>query len=325
MKNIDYDKYIAGLGDFETEQQKIIKEYLEEQCEKDEALKALYRPEKIKDCYDFIMNVARKRATDNKACIVSDVVFKMARDFYLEVLPTVAETPPEVSAATEKTVAMPDQEENRGEKEEEKTEDVVEVESCAMPEDVVQEMNADAAEDKTVRDEYGFEIFGEEAEEPEQEEEPAETAVEINKTDVSVIAEEIADDDIFFAGQFFNPGDIIDKTGRRLFFKDLKQGMRFIHNDEESQLYRVVSVIKYINGDRFYYEDGTKACGRRSGSTRFYIDEDSPKACDSWIYAIPNGANLIGRIENNERKMFDEPQTAYKETDEEGQGLLFGF
>ena len=178
MKNIDYDKYLAGLGDFETNQQERIKKYLEEQCEKDEALKALYRPEKIKDCYDFIMNVTRKHATGNTACIEEGVVYKMARDFYLEVLPTVAETPPEVSAATEKTVAMPDQEKNRGEKEEEKTEDVVEVESCAMPEEVVQEMNADAAEDKTVRDEYGFEIFGEEAEEPEQEEETAETPEE---------------------------------------------------------------------------------------------------------------------------------------------------
>ena len=175
---IDYDKYLEGLGDFETNQQERIKKYLEEQCEKDEALKALYRPEKIKDCYDFIMNVARKRATGNSACIEEGIVYKMARDFYLEVLPTVAETPPEVSAATEKTVAMPDQEENRGEKEEEKTEDVVEVESCAMPADVVQDMNADAAEDKIVRDEYGFEIFGEEAEEPEQEEEPAETPEE---------------------------------------------------------------------------------------------------------------------------------------------------
>lgn len=167
MKNIDYDKYLAGLGDFETNQQNQIKKYLEEQCEKDEALRALYRPEKIKDCYDFIMNVARKRATGNTACIEEGVVYKMARDFFLEILPTVAETPPEVSAATEKTVAMPDQEENRGEKEE-KNEDVVEVESCAMPEDVVQEMNADAAEDKIVRDENGFEIFGEKTEDPEE-------------------------------------------------------------------------------------------------------------------------------------------------------------
>lgn len=181
MKNIDYDKYLAGLGDFETNQQERIKKYLEEQCEKDEALRALYRPEKIKDCYDFIMNVARKRATGNTACIEEGIVYKMARDFYLEVLPTVAETPPEVSAATEKTGALPDQEENRGEKEEEKNEDVVEVESCAMPEDVVQEMNADAAEDKIVRDENGFEIFGEEAEEPEQEEEPAETPEEADE------------------------------------------------------------------------------------------------------------------------------------------------
>ena len=181
MKNIDYDKYLAGLGDFETNQQNQIKKYLEEQCEKDEALRALYRPEKIKDCYDFIMNnVVRKCATDNTACIEEGVVYKMARDFFLEILPTVAETPPEVSAATEKTVAMPDQEENRGEKEEE-AEDVVEVESCAMPEEVVQEMNADAQEDKTVRDEYGFEIFGEEAEEPEQEEEPAETPEEADE------------------------------------------------------------------------------------------------------------------------------------------------
>lgn len=99
MKKIDYDAYLAGLGDFETNQKNIIKKYLDEQAEKDEALKTLYRPEKINDCYDLIKECVKKKASGNSACVEDAVVFKMARDFFIEILPKAAEDAPEVKAA----------------------------------------------------------------------------------------------------------------------------------------------------------------------------------------------------------------------------------
>lgn len=99
MKNIDYNAYLAGLGDFETNQKNIIKKYLDEQATKDEALKTLYRPEKIDDCYSFIKECVQKKATGNSACVEDAIVFKMARDFFIEILPVVAEDAPEVKPA----------------------------------------------------------------------------------------------------------------------------------------------------------------------------------------------------------------------------------
>lgn len=99
--NINYKEYLAGLGNVQTSQHiKIIKEYLEKQCLVDEALKSLYRPEKIDDCWKFITEAVKAMPRQgNTACIECVVVFKMARDFYLEILPKLAETPPEVSEA----------------------------------------------------------------------------------------------------------------------------------------------------------------------------------------------------------------------------------
>ena len=99
MKKIDYDAYLAGLGDFETNQKNIIKKYLDEQAEKDEALKTLYRPEKINDCYDFIKECVKKKSSGSSACVEDAVVFKMARDFFIEILPNAAEDAQEIKAA----------------------------------------------------------------------------------------------------------------------------------------------------------------------------------------------------------------------------------
>ena len=85
---INYKEYLAGLGKVETAQHiVIIKKYLEEECERDEALKSLYRPEKIDDCWNFITEAVKAMPRQgNTACIEDVVVFKMARDFYLEIL-----------------------------------------------------------------------------------------------------------------------------------------------------------------------------------------------------------------------------------------------
>lgn len=104
MKNINYDEYLATLGDFETNQKNIIKKYLEEQCKNDEALKTLYRPNKLDDCYEFIKECAKRKASGGSAYLEDAVVFKMARDFYLDILPKADEGAPEIKPAEVKKV-----------------------------------------------------------------------------------------------------------------------------------------------------------------------------------------------------------------------------
>ena len=100
MKNIDYDAYLKTIPDLATSQKDIIRKYLEEQCEKDEALKALYKPSHIDGCYNFILECVRKFATGGCNAVVEDViVFKMARDYFIEILPKVEEEAPEVKPA----------------------------------------------------------------------------------------------------------------------------------------------------------------------------------------------------------------------------------
>lgn len=100
MKDIDYDAYLKTIPDLATSQKDIIKKYLEEQCEKDEALKALYKPSHIDGCYNFILECVRKTATGGCNAVVEDaVVFKMARDYFIEILPKITEDAPEVKPA----------------------------------------------------------------------------------------------------------------------------------------------------------------------------------------------------------------------------------
>lgn len=68
-------------------QTKAIMMYLDERIELDGALKAVYKPEKINDCYSYIRELARKMAVNGCAMIEDSQVFKWARDFYLEELP----------------------------------------------------------------------------------------------------------------------------------------------------------------------------------------------------------------------------------------------
>lgn len=99
MKDINYDEYLKTIDNLATNQKDIIKKYLEEQCEKDEALKALYRPTHIDGCYNFIMECVRKTAPGGNAVVEDAVVFKMARDYYIEILPKYADDAPEVKPA----------------------------------------------------------------------------------------------------------------------------------------------------------------------------------------------------------------------------------
>lgn len=65
----------------------LVKKYLDKQTETDTALKSLYVPSKIKDCFRFITEQARKQAVNNCAMIEDSQVYKWARDYYLEELP----------------------------------------------------------------------------------------------------------------------------------------------------------------------------------------------------------------------------------------------
>lgn len=66
--------------------EELIKKYLDKQVENDTALKNVYVPAKIKDCFKYITELARKQAVNNCAMIEDSQVYKWARDYYLEAL-----------------------------------------------------------------------------------------------------------------------------------------------------------------------------------------------------------------------------------------------
>ena len=210
-EKIDYKEYLKQFGKIETDSKNRIKAYLEEQIKEDAALRELYRAEKIDDCYDFIKNAVKATGCGSSASVEDAIVFKMARDYFLDILPkqtdepgavkdagaetaaeaeTEAET--ELDAESENTSAEADNE-NSGtpceeeEAENEKTAEKAEVmlhqaddegeesedseNSEAETEQAEEEKPADN-ENEVVTDEYGFEVFGEEK----ATEESAETA-----------------------------------------------------------------------------------------------------------------------------------------------------
>ena len=209
---IDYKAYLSQFGKIETDAKNRIKAYLEEQTKEDAALKELYRPEKIDDCYNFIKDAVKATGCGSSATIDDAIVFKMARDFYLDILPKTADEPPAVKttgaetaeeaeteaetepeAETEETTAEADNEnlgtpceeaepENENpamnhQADETEGESVSVENSEAETEPAATENQPADNENEVVRDKYGFEVFGEE---PEQvaEENGAETATE---------------------------------------------------------------------------------------------------------------------------------------------------
>jgi hypothetical protein len=77
--------------------EQVIKNYLETQIVEDAALREKYDPKKLSACYKYIVSQARKQADNGCAMIEDAVVYKWARDFYLEGLqneePEEEETP----------------------------------------------------------------------------------------------------------------------------------------------------------------------------------------------------------------------------------------
>lgn len=64
--------------------EQVIKNYLETQIVEDAALREKYDPKKLSDCYKYIVSQAKKQADNGCAMIEDAVVYKWARDFYLE-------------------------------------------------------------------------------------------------------------------------------------------------------------------------------------------------------------------------------------------------
>lgn len=103
---IDYKEYLKSLGTIENDARKRIQAYLEEQIKEDAALRELYRAEKIDDCYDFIKNAVRAMPGAGSSATVEDaIVFKMARDYYLDILPKQTDEPGAVKTEGAETAA----------------------------------------------------------------------------------------------------------------------------------------------------------------------------------------------------------------------------
>lgn len=195
---IDYKEYLKQFGKIETDSKNRIKAYLEEQIKEDAALRELYQPEKIDDCYDFIKNAVKASGCGSSASVEDAIVFKMARDYYLDYLPKESDEVPEVKetgaetaeeaeteaeteldAESENTSAEADNENSgtpceEAEPENEKpAEEVMLHQACNEGESVESETEAETEsateeekptdnENSVVTDEYGFEVFGEE-------------------------------------------------------------------------------------------------------------------------------------------------------------------
>lgn len=82
--------------------EQVIKNYLETQIVEDAALKEKYDPEKLSACYKYIVSQARKQADNGCAMIEDAVVYKWARDFYLEGTQNVEEPEEEETPENEK-------------------------------------------------------------------------------------------------------------------------------------------------------------------------------------------------------------------------------
>lgn len=322
-EKIDYEAYLKQLGDIDADQKNRLKAYLEEQCKQDDALRACYDPEKMDDCYEFFKKCGEKLAMESKECtsIIEDAVgYKIARDYFIEILPNLKDEKSEKKA--DKKSAEPPAEE--------KPVDITTAQETVK--EVAEQVEADAASDNVKHDYCGFEVFGEEDEEPEEaEEETTEEPCHQDEVGETAEAPEIKapepneEDDVFLSGQAFNAGDIIDKHGRRIFFKDLMPGMRFVRADYPDSLqYMVVCVVKNIKENRFSYDNNEHDIDRYSYDSKDYFDSDTSK-CGGFGYAVPGDAMIIGKIVNGERKLFEEAVAATADYDTEGNGLLFGF
>ena len=257
----------------------------------------------------------------------SEVVFKMARDYFIEILPAIPETTDDQTEQKAKTENKKAEKKNKKaekknkkaekknkteQKAEEKPVDVTPAQKTVK--EVAQQIEADSASDNVKRDKYGFEIFGEENDEPEEAAE--ETAEDpCHQDEVGTDVEDLT------AGVRFDSGLIIDRPGRRLMFKDLFRGLHFVHaDDDKTHLFLVVCEVTYIDDNRIRFRIGND---NDFGCRKEDIDGEH-RHCDQWLYAIPSDAKAVGKLVDDVRTELDE-DVLVPSYDSKGNGLLFGF
>lgn len=287
-KNIDYEAYLKTIGDFEINQQNQIKKYLEEQCKTDEALKAVYNEAEIKNCYEFIKECVRRKNKGSGVCVEDAVVYKMVRDYFIEILPDIEKEPVDISN------------ENAAEK-------------------VAEQMDEDVKTDANVNDDLaGFEVFGEDEEEPEEEvTEVAETPEEQEPVHQNIEKENLLN------GCKYKTGSIIDSIGIKLGLKDLFRGLHFIHADKPSSILdMVVCEVIDVNEEHVSYKANDKQHfqeWKRNG------ESDIDGLIYGNFYSIPENAKVVGELVDHIRKHFEEAEEVSNQFDDEGNALLFGF
>lgn len=67
-----------------SKQEQMVKDYLEEEIKKDEALRNVYNADNIHKCFEYIVNQARELAVNGCAMVEDAVVYHWAREWYLE-------------------------------------------------------------------------------------------------------------------------------------------------------------------------------------------------------------------------------------------------
>lgn len=70
-----------------------LQKYLEEMINQDDALRAEYNPEKMDECCAYVNAEAEKYLNNRSGAVEDSIVYKWARDYYIEVLQEEQKTP----------------------------------------------------------------------------------------------------------------------------------------------------------------------------------------------------------------------------------------
>lgn len=116
----------------------------------------------------------------------------------------------------------------------------------------------------------------------------------------------------------FIPGTIINKVGKRLYFKDLWTNRYFVKliNGKKIVCSITSEVKKFSHSINFYYwtnerDNKGKNIAHKSTAEDFLIDSDEINR-DWWIYAIPDDAVAVENIDFSMTKTNTEPQQAHE-------------
>lgn len=67
-----------------SKQEQMVKDYLEEEIKKDEALRSVYKADNIHECFEYIVKQAQELAVNGCAMVEDAVVYHLAREWYFE-------------------------------------------------------------------------------------------------------------------------------------------------------------------------------------------------------------------------------------------------